>query len=151
MPKKPPSKNASRRKRPARAHDKRAKESPNKVPLSSLWEVTAKLLVWCQDWEESERGWGVRPDGFTLHLTQDDCKKYVTGYNTTFNNLPSAPDEYTRASGPPRLVEVDQKTFEALLVQQRATTVNYEWQRLGIHGEGRCGPPAYQPKATAER
>jgi hypothetical protein len=33
-----------------------------------------------QRWYESERGWGQRPDGCSLHLTEQDraayCKKY---------------------------------------------------------------------------
>jgi hypothetical protein len=33
--------------------------------------------LYLQYWEESERGWGVRPDGCSLHLTKDDCKSYI--------------------------------------------------------------------------
>ena len=36
--------------------------------------------VYLQHWEESERGWGIRPDGCSLHLTLEDRKKYIEKY-----------------------------------------------------------------------
>lgn len=102
-------------------------------------------LVVCQDWEESERGWGVRPDGFTLHLTREDRDAYVKGYNDTYNNLPSAPDEYTRTSGDPRVIQVDEGTYWKL-VSHHADMEGWgehPWRRLGCWGKGRTGPKAY--------
>ena len=56
------------------------------------------MLFVCQFWEESERGWGVRPDGFSLHLSMADHAAYVKEHNDA---LPKGyvPDEYTRVSG----------------------------------------------------
>ena len=34
----------------------------------------------CQLWEESERGWGCRPDGYSLHKGVETCIAYVTEY-----------------------------------------------------------------------
>jgi len=31
-------------------------------------------------WEESERGWGTRPDGCSLHLTKADFEIYLDNY-----------------------------------------------------------------------
>lgn len=76
--------------------------------------ATVRTVV-AQDWEESERGWGVRPDGFTLHLTTQARDAYVKHYNETYNNLPSAPDEYTRVSGEPKMVEVSEKIYRKLV------------------------------------
>ncbi|MBR9700242.1 hypothetical protein GOV11_00040 [Candidatus Woesearchaeota archaeon] len=50
-------------------------------------------------WEESERGWGVRPDGCSLHLTAEDAEKYVDNYR---DGMPrEAPREYMCPSGNP--------------------------------------------------
>lgn len=65
----------------------------------------AKTVI-IQNWEESERGWGTRPDGFTIHIDRDQHKKYVDWYNKTFNNEESAPSEYTRICGEPIEIEV---------------------------------------------
>ena len=40
----------------------------------------ATIPVVCQYWEESERGWGVRPDGCSLHLTEADRKQFIKEY-----------------------------------------------------------------------
>ncbi len=52
------------------------------------------LLV---EWEESERDWGTRPDGYSLHLTSTDADKYIKNY---WDNMPDeTPDEYSRPIG----------------------------------------------------
>ena len=33
-----------------------------------------------QLWEESERGWGIRPDGYSLHLNNEDRKQFIKEY-----------------------------------------------------------------------
>lgn len=70
--------------------------------------------VFIQNWEESERGWGTRPDGFTVHTSFQQLTDYVSWYNKTFNNLSEAPDEYTRTSGKPIEVEVSKELFEKI-------------------------------------
>jgi hypothetical protein len=65
--------------------------------------------AWCQEWEESERGWGVRPDGCSLHLTEEDAKAYVKGFRARErerNPSGEVPDEYERTSGHPHKVLV---------------------------------------------
>ena len=45
-------------------------------------------------WTESERGWGTRPDGYSLHLSENHAKKYVDDY---WKKMPKdIPDEYSR-------------------------------------------------------
>ena len=58
--------------------------------------------VYCIEWTEHERGWGCRPDGFTLHATAEDAKQYIDDYWRMPN---SAPDDYDKP-GKPFLVEV---------------------------------------------
>jgi hypothetical protein len=73
--------------------------------------------VLAQDWEESERGWGTRPDGFTLHLTLEALKMFVEAFwkrqRTALGE--STPDEYTRTCGEPKLVEVSEKIYRKLV------------------------------------
>jgi len=77
-----------------------------------------KRKVWCQQWEESERGWGQRPDGYSLHLTEkqaetysknktgDAHKRYVEAGGT------GVPEVYWRPCGQPYEVGVDKETYD---------------------------------------
>ena len=45
-------------------------------------------------WAESERGWGQRGDGCTIHLTREDYNAFVKAY---WDRMPDeVQDEYTR-------------------------------------------------------
>jgi hypothetical protein len=80
-----------------------------------------KLTVVCQDWLESEAGWGQRPDGVSLHLTESDRVAYCKAYwsdqpGRDANGNP--PHEYSREDGSPFLVEVEEgDEFHAGLLQ----------------------------------
>lgn len=90
--------------------------------------------VFVQNWEESERGWGVRPDGFTVHVSREQRDEYVKWFNKTFNNESSAPDEYTRISGEPVEVAVDAKLFRRI---DRESRRKVEGRVVNaVHGEG---------------
>jgi len=67
--------------------------------------------VYLQYWEESERGWGVRPDGCSLHLDIKNHKSYLDKiyYGRDSKNVP---DEYDRVVGDPIEVEVSDSIFE---------------------------------------
>lgn len=66
-----------------------------------------------QDWEESERGWGTRPDGCTLHKTLADCKNYIDNY---WEGMPEeTPDEYDRPCGKPYLVLTSSDLYTKVL------------------------------------
>lgn len=50
-----------------------------------------------QKWEESERGWGCRPDGYSIHFSETDRKSYIDTY---WKEMPKdSPDEYSRPHG----------------------------------------------------
>ena len=70
-------------------------------------------IVVCQYWDESERGWGVRPDGFSLHRTMADLDAFVKEHN---DRLPTdyIPDEYTRVSGEPKALDVPKSIAKAI-------------------------------------
>lgn len=68
-----------------------------------------KHRVIVQKWEESERNWGVRPDGYSLHLTAEDKEAFVAEY---WSKMPKmVPDEYSRPSGKPYDAEVGAEIF----------------------------------------
>ena len=72
-----------------------------------------KHRVLCQKWEESECGWGTRPDGYSLHLTDEDRRQFIKDY---WAGMPKeAPYEYSRQDGMPYWVEVDEKTYNEIL------------------------------------
>ncbi len=69
-------------------------------------------LVIRQDWLESERGWGIRPDGYSLHLTEADRQAYIREY---WDRMPDAvPDEYSAPNGDPKPVEIESELYEEL-------------------------------------
>jgi hypothetical protein len=54
----------------------------------------------------SERGWGQRPDGYSLHLTESDRKQYIKDY---WDKMPDeVQDEYSRPEGSPERIDVDE-------------------------------------------
>lgn len=84
--------------------------------------------VICQKWEESERGWGCRPDGFSLHLTEDDRASFVYAHWETLPD--SVPDEYSRPSGTPFECPVTDALFERIKAAKNGV---YGWT---LHNEG---------------
>ena len=66
-------------------------------------------LVICQKWEESEAGWGVRPDGFSLHVSFEGLKTYIEQYWARMPNR--VPEEYSRPSGTPYPVGVSNEVL----------------------------------------
>ena len=61
-------------------------------------------------WEESERGWGTRPDGCSLHLTESDFQAFEKEY---WKRMPhEVPDEYSRPAGEPVIAYVNKKIYK---------------------------------------
>ena len=59
------------------------------------------------DWTEYERGWGQRPDGYSLHASVKDAKDYIKTYwDTMPDRSKGVPDEYS-APGEPYAVDVE--------------------------------------------
>ena len=68
-----------------------------------------KNEVIVQKWEESEGGWGNRPDGFSLHLTEANRESFIKDY---WERMPKdVPKEYSRPSGTSYKAIVNEKTF----------------------------------------
>ena len=84
--------------------------------------------VYLQYWEESERGWGVRPDGCSLHLTLDEHKKYIKSIYDSREEDTEVPDEYERIVGEPIEVMVDPALFS--IIEGTLRLLQYEMNNL---------------------
>ena len=69
--------------------------------------------VFHQPWIESERGWGVRPDGYSLHLSEADRDLYIEAY---WHSMPpgAAPTEYSKPGGDTEKRFAHVNVYEAL-------------------------------------
>lgn len=77
--------------------------------MVQLMTSSKKHPVVCQEWLESGRGWGQRPDGASLHLSRADCDEYIKEYWATMPDDP--PDEYERPAGEPTVIDVDHQVY----------------------------------------
>jgi hypothetical protein len=65
-----------------------------------------------QLWEESERGWGVRPDGCSIHLDEDHRKNFIDGVYKLRDKTNIVPDEYDRPVGISLICFISDQLFE---------------------------------------
>ena len=70
-------------------------------------------IVWCQQFLESEAGWGTRPDGYLLAETEEkvraatkECMERQEEYFKS-KGVKGTPAEYSRPCGEPYRCEVD--------------------------------------------
>ncbi len=76
-------------------------------------------VVLVQKWEESERGWGTRPNGYSLHLTELGRTAYIKAY---WDGMPDhVPAEYSRPDGKPYQAEVGDAVFVEIKQSQNGT------------------------------
>ena len=82
-----------------------------------------------QRWEESERGWGVRPDGCSLHLDSNYHKRYINEIYT-IRQGEMVPDEYERITGPILDCFVSDSVFELLKEKTSMRLMEHEMNNL---------------------
>lgn len=79
-----------------------------------------------QEWLESERGWGTEFDGYSVHKTSEDLKKYVQAYWDSMPDTP--PSVYSRPTGNPELVEVPRELVDRVEASEYGIRVyTKEW------------------------
>jgi hypothetical protein len=71
------------------------------------------VKVLCQCWEESERGWGTRPEGFSLHKDEEALKRYIDKHWETYPK-DYVPDEYERPCGKAYSVNVPEQLYQII-------------------------------------
>ena len=64
-------------------------------------------------WIESERGWGQKQIGHSLHLTEQHANDYVKNYDAEWNNKKEVPDYYIKG-GNPHIHHCDKETYTKL-------------------------------------
>jgi hypothetical protein len=80
--------------------------------------------AWVQAWEESERGWGVHKDGYSLHASKADIQKFINDY---WDAQPDAvPDVYSRPTGIPFQSAIE-PGYEDTLARSKNGIRVYDW------------------------
>ncbi len=75
-----------------------------------------KSLVYVQEWEESELGWGQRADGYSLHRYHADIAQFVHEY---WSRMPDrTPEEYSRPCGSPFTGYITTAHYEKFFQEQ---------------------------------
>lgn len=83
-----------------------------------------------QRWEESERNWGVRPDGCSLHIDMDNHSKYLREIYNIRQSDSNIPYEYDRISGGVVECFVTDDIFNILLKNKSIRLMEYELNNL---------------------
>jgi hypothetical protein len=82
-----------------------------------------------QFWEESERGWGIRPDGASLHIDKLSYQDYIKKIYST-RDPKNVPDEYERIVGDLVEVEIDDDLYELVSNDKNLRLAQYELNNL---------------------
>lgn len=88
------------------------------------------MKAYLQYWEESERGWGVRPDGCSLHIDLNSHMIYVDDIyrDRTFHQ--HVPHEYDRIVGEPLEVEISESLYQDLIEKKTLRLTQVETGNL---------------------
>jgi len=97
------------------------------------------MKLFIQHWEESERGWGIRPDGYSLHMTHQDALDYVKKAMKDQEKyfikagVKGVPYEYSRPCGEPQEVEINGSTKKAREVKAKKSMRYYDQIKVVNH------------------
>ena len=98
------------------------------------------MKVFYETWTESERGWGTRPDGCSLHIDKAERDRYVKEY---WDKQPSGepPDEYSRPDGGGEYIEIPDDHPVAIELNKKESLRFYQGglRNLGISVQYRAG------------
>ena len=83
-----------------------------------------------QRWEESERGWGVRPDGCSIHLNLDFHKSYLRDIYNIRQHEALVPDEYDRIIGYVCECFISDSVFQLVQNQGSIRLMEHEMKNL---------------------
>ena len=103
------------------------------VPVTPITAITAIVV----DWEESEAGWGTRPDGWTLHSDRAAHRAFLAAMRDREAAIHggTVPAEYSRPVGRPRPVTVTAEVADLIADRERDIGT-------ALWGAGRYGPDA---------
>ncbi len=82
-----------------------------------------------QLWEESERGWGVRPDGCSIHMDSEERERFVESVYSARRGS-EVPNEYERIVGPAVEAYIDDSLYEKLKSDKSIRLAQHEMGNL---------------------
>lgn len=109
-------------------------------PDSNATDSISPRTVICQKWEESEIGCGVRPNGYSLHRSEEARKRYIKAYWGRMSNLPPATPSvvvaYERPSGFPYLCQPHEETYQKVIESDLDGLYFYsnDWPKVAADG-----------------
>jgi hypothetical protein len=103
--------------------EKHLAEKPQKPSAKTkIAKGPPSRIILYQEWEESERGWGVRPDGFSLHIDAAHRGSFIETSHKREHEISvkhgmhpdDVPNEYSRVSGSALSINVPKKVYDQL-------------------------------------
>lgn len=88
-----------------------------------------------QNWREFERGWGSRPDGYTLHLDEAGRERFVDEFLRKQDQRAGGhvPDEYSRPWGDATIVEVSKGLHDQVRAEIEGGVTYWRTRDLEIY------------------
>ena len=83
-----------------------------------------------QIWEESERGWGTRPDGCSMHIDLKERENYIQSIYDSRKSDESIPDEYERIVGEGVEAFIEDALFELVQKDKSLRLTQYQMNNL---------------------
>ena len=83
-----------------------------------------------QIWEESERGWGTRPDGCSMHADSKEREKYIQAVYESRKSDTSIPHEYDRIVGEGVEAFIEDALFELVHKEKSVRLTQYQMNNL---------------------
>lgn len=83
--------------------------------------------AYAQRWTEYERGWGSRPDGFTLYLTKESHAAHIERDKQARLDAEGVPDEYSVPEGTVHEVHISDALVQKLVHNEATTGRPYLW------------------------
>jgi len=78
-------------------------------------------------WTESERGWGMRPDGCSIHMSMDEWRRYLREFQES--QPKEVPAEYS-FPGTPRPIDISDEEIIARLKEKKSLRLfdGHKWR-----------------------
>lgn len=83
-----------------------------------------------QIWEESERGFGTRPDGCSVHIDSKERERYINSIYERRKSNSSIPNEYDRIVGEGIDVFIEDALFGLLQKEKSIRITQYQMNNL---------------------
>lgn len=90
--------------------------------------VMNKVIL--QIWEESERGWGTRPDGCSMHIDLKERENYIQSIYDNRKSDTSIPNEYERIVGEGVEAFIEDVLFELVQKDKSLRLTQYQMNNL---------------------